>query len=89
MQHPNVARLLSGHSEERRVGGTLREIHLLAIGGKTAGSLVIFRVQSRAYRLRLAPFSLVVFFRKEDVARLRARDAIELIAQGFISVEVK
>lgn len=71
------------------VGGTLREIHLLAIGGKTAGSLVIFRVQSRAYRLRLAPFSLVVFFRKEDVARLRARDAIELIAQGFISVEVK
>ena len=69
-----------GKSGRGWIGDALGEIHLLAIGSEAAGSLIIVGIQTSGDGFRSAPFSLVVFFRIEDVASLGSGDSAEFIS---------
>ena len=74
-----------GESGSRCIGDALREIHLPAIGSEAAGTLVVGGVEARGDGFRFAPFSLVILFRKEDVACLGAGDSAEFIALRLVA----
>ena len=63
----------------------MRQIHGTSIRGKTAGSLIIFGVESALYGLWLAPFAFIILVREEDVARLCPCNTTEFIAQSIVS----
>ena len=73
-----------GIAWRRRIGDTLRQVHLPAVGREAARALVVGAVHAR-HRHRLGPLALVVFRGIEYVARLHARDAAKLVALRLLA----